>query len=68
MNGNHLISESVRGMHEISGFGQQDEILNPLSVAGCAIALHHISESSNWRASKDRGPGVQGVRLAADER
>jgi hypothetical protein len=67
MHGDHLVSEPMRRVQHISCVGQQDEILDPLSLAACIIALGHVSESSNRRASERPRPGVQGVRMIAQQ-
>lgn len=65
MNAYHLVTEPMRCVQEVSGFGQQHEILNPFSLAHCVIALDHIAESLNLRSCVKRGPGFQGMRMIA---
>jgi hypothetical protein len=67
VNGDHLVSESMRRVQQVSGFGQQHEIPGPLSRAAGMIAFGHVSESLNRRSTEKRGPGVQRVGTIAQQ-
>ena len=47
MNRNHLVSKAVHWMDWIPSFGQQSELLHPLSVLQSPIAIHHVAKDLN---------------------
>jgi hypothetical protein len=67
MHGDHLVSESMGRMQQVSGVRQQDEILDPLSGAACMIAIGHVSESLHRRSREKRGSRIQTVRMVAKQ-
>jgi len=67
MNGDHLVSESMRRVQHVSGFGKQDEILDPGSLAAGVIVFDHISESLDRRSRERRRPGIQSMRTIAQQ-
>jgi len=47
MNVDHLVSKAMRWMDWTPCFGQQSELLHPLSVLQSPIAIHHVAKDLN---------------------
>lgn len=68
MNRDHLISNAMRGVHEVSRLWQQYEILDPLIFASRSTTAQHISENLNFFTVGNQRSRVQAMRLILQQR